>query len=173
MRRGFTILELLVATLLLGVIVTILTMIFNQSSSSWRIGIASVSDMDDIRDNMAELREEADNAFALGAQVSGRSIYRVVGLWNDNGNLRDRACDAPGSEVASEDSGKYRANLLNDYAHLSADPVPRDLAPLNVGNVGDITTYRSYTVNVMSGGPANDLEDWQAIWSFPDDPNEW
>ena len=173
MRRGFTILELLVATLLLGVIVTILTMIFNQSSSSWRIGIASVSDMDDIRDNMAELREEADNAFALGAQVSGRNIYRVVGLWNDNGNLRDRACDAPDSEVASEDSGKYRANLLCTVAGLSADPKPKDMQPIAVGNVGDNTSYRAYTVNVMSGGPNNNLDDWQAIWSYPDDPSEW
>ena len=32
MRKGFTIIELLVASLLLGLIVTILTMIFNQSS---------------------------------------------------------------------------------------------------------------------------------------------
>ena len=173
MRRGFTILELLVATLLLGVLVTILTMIFNQSSASWRIGIASVSDMDDIRDNMAELHEEADNAFTFKSATQTRYLYRIVGLWNDNGALRDRACDAPNSEVAREDSGKYRANLLCTVAGLSADPKPKDMQPIAVGNVGDNTSYRAYTVNVMSGGPANDLEDWQAIWSFPDDPNEW
>ena len=168
MRRGFTILELLVATLLLGVIVTILTMIFNQSSSSWRIGIASVSDMDDIRDNMAELREEADNAFAHGGR-----FYRAVGLWSDSGELRDRACDAPDSSVASEDGGRFRANLLNNMVSGRNDLKLRDLQPLAVGNADSSSSYRSYTVNVMSGGPANDLDDWQAIWSFPDDPNEW
>ena len=36
MKKGFTILELLVASLLLGMLMTILTMIFNQSSIAWR-----------------------------------------------------------------------------------------------------------------------------------------
>ena len=47
MRRGFTILELLVASLLLGMLVTILTMIFNQSSIAWRTGVAGVADLDE------------------------------------------------------------------------------------------------------------------------------
>ena len=42
MKRGFTILEMLVASLLLGMMVTVLTMIFNQSSIAWRTGIAGV-----------------------------------------------------------------------------------------------------------------------------------
>ena len=63
MRRGFTILELLVASLLLGMLVTILTMIFNQSSIAWRTGIAGVADLDDVRENMSALREEADNVY--------------------------------------------------------------------------------------------------------------
>ena len=58
MKRGFTILELLVASLLLGMLVTILTMIFNQSSIAWRTGVAGVADLDDARANMAELRDE-------------------------------------------------------------------------------------------------------------------
>ena len=43
----------------------------------------------------------------------------------------------------------------------------------NVGMSRGSSSVNSYTVNVMSGGPANDVEDWQAIWSFPDDPSEW
>lgn len=168
MRRGFTILELLVATLLLGVIVTILTMIFNQSSSSWRIGIASVSDMDNIRDNMAELHEESDNAFVYDGE-----FRRILGLWDDKGNLRDRACDAPGSDGESEDGGRFRANLLNNMVSRKNDLQLRNLQPIAVGNAGSSSSFRSYTVNVMSGGVNNDLDDWQAIWSFPDDPNEW
>ena len=46
MRRGFTILELLVAALLLGMLVTVLTMIVNQSSIAWRTGVAGLLDMD-------------------------------------------------------------------------------------------------------------------------------
>lgn len=167
MKRAFTIIELLVASMLLGMLVTILTMIFNQSSISWRLGVAGVSDMDTVRENVAELREEADNAFAFGDQ-----IYRSVGLWDENGNLRDRACDATGSEVASEGSGKFRANILR--ANLAASNLrPSDLRAINVGTASSSSSAKSYTVNVMSGGPKNDVNDWQAIWSFPDDPSEW
>lgn len=167
MRKGFTIIELLVASMLLGMLVTILTMIFNQSSIAWRIGVAGVADMDDVRDNMAELREEADNAFAYGNQ-----IFRSTGLWDEDGKLRDRSCDAPGSAVQSEGGGKYRALILRQK--LSANNMqPRDMQPVNVGMSKSAGSVRNYTVNVMSGGPNNDINDWQAIWSFPDDPSEW
>lgn len=169
MKRGFTILELLVASMLLGMLVTILTMIFNQSSIAWRIGVAGVSDMDDVRDNMAEIREESDNAFAHGGQ-----IYRTVGLWDENGDLRDRACDAPGSSVMNEDGGKYRAQILRQKLSASMSGLkPSDIRPINVGNAKTAGSVKNYTVNVMSGGPKNDINDWQAIWSFPDDPSEW
>ena len=172
MKRGFTIIELLVASMLLGMLVTILTMIFNQSSISWRIGVASVSDMDTIRDKMAELRDEADNAFAYGGQ-----IYRSVGLWDEDGELRDRACDAMGSAVANEDSGRYRATLLrlgSENGGLDPNNLIRTISRINVGTEDSSAgSAKSYVVNVMSGGPNNDINDWQAIWSFPDDPSEW
>ena len=38
MRKGFTILELLVASLLLGMLVTIMTQIVSQSSIAWSTG---------------------------------------------------------------------------------------------------------------------------------------
>ena len=169
MRKGFTIIELLVASMLLGMLVTILTMVFNQSSISWRIGIAGVSGMDVVRDNMAALREEADNAFLFG-----NGIYRSVGLWDENGDLRDRACDADGSTVAAEGGGKYRALLLRAKSGLNpSNPKPGGIKPINVGSAGAESGVKNYTVNVMSGGPKNDISDWQAIWSFPDDPSEW
>ena len=37
-RNGFTLLEVMVASLLLGLLVTALTMVFNQSSIAWRVG---------------------------------------------------------------------------------------------------------------------------------------
>ena len=48
-REGFTLVEVLVASLLLGMLVTILTMVFNQSSIAWRTGKASVSVIDKMR----------------------------------------------------------------------------------------------------------------------------
>ena len=170
MKRGFTILELLVASLLLGMLVTILTMIFNQSSIAWRTGTAGVSDLDDVRDNMAEIREEADNAFAWGTEV-----FRHTGLWDKDGTLRDRACDATGSTVANEDGGKWRANVLragpssaltqkNDRQLWTASQ-----NMLSVGQSGSPRNFKTYTVNVMSAGPDRQFDTWDDIWSWPDD----
>ena len=165
MKRGFTIIELLVASMLLGMLVTILTMIFNQSSISWRLGVAGVSDMDTIRDNMAMLRDEADNAF-----LWNNKIYRSVGLWDNNGELLDRACNAPSSEAASDNADTY----LENGSDIDASDLERSRMERNVGTKdSSVNSVNSYIVNVMSGGPANDVEDWQAIWSFPDDPSEW
>ena len=178
MKPGFTIIELLVASMLLGLLVTILTMVFNQSSISWRIGSAMVSDMDDIRDNMAEVREEADNVFAYDGK-----IYRHVGLWDSRGELHLRSvCGETQSDVKfTKDNGEYQTFapgiLLQKESQLAAksnrNPWNFSQNTFNVGMAKDQRTIRNYTVNVMSGGPANDVNDWQAIWSFPDDPNEW
>ena len=170
MRKGFTILELLVASLLLGMLVTILTMIFNQSSIAWRTGSAGVADLDDIRDNMAELREEADNAFVWGTEV-----FRHTGLWDKDGKLRDRACDATGSNAASDDGGKWRANILRGGPSSSlTQKNNRKLWTasgnmISVGQSGSARTFKTYTVNVMSAGPDREFNTWDDIWSWPDD----
>ena len=164
MKRGFTILELLVASLLLGMLVTILTMIFNQSSIAWRTGVAGVADMDDIRDNVAELRDEADNAFLADNQV-----YRLVGLWDKNGDLRDRACDAPSSQAQTEDGGKNRAQILRMKLTATGNVEPREFRPVNVGQTGRSGSAKTYTVNVMSAGPDKEFDTWDDVWSWPDD----
>jgi len=164
---GFTIIELLVASLLLGLLVTILTMIFNQSSIAWRTGVAGTVSMDRVRENIAELREEADNAF-----VHNGKLYRYTGLWDKDGNLRTRACDAPGS--TDEDANK--AVMIGGSSRSGAGKWIESLNNLKtdsfkVAEVGDgsASAAKTYIVNVMSGGPNNDIEDWEAIWSFPDD----
>lgn len=166
MRKGFTIIELLVASLLLGMLVTILTMIFNQSSIAWRLGVAGVSDMDDIRDNMAELRDEADNAFIWSRD---QKVYRLTGLWKKDGSLRDRACNAPGSAVSSEDGGKWCAQILKQRLTPSSPAEPKDFRLVNVGNTGRSGSAKTYFVNVMSAGPDGEFDTYDDIWSFPDD----
>lgn len=168
MRRGFTILELLVASLLLGMLVTILTMVFNQSSIAWRTGTAGVADLDGVRDSMAEIREEADNTFAWGDKV-----YRISGLWQENGTLHDRACDAPGSTVASEGGGRWRANILDgkraDIAKTSGRQLYGNANRLSVGSAASASAFKTYTVNVMSAGPDRKFNTWDDVWSWPDD----
>ena len=159
MRRGFTIIELLVASLLLGILVTILTMIFNQSSIAWRTGIAGSVDMDDVRENIAEVREEADNVF-----VYDNKLYRLTGLWDKNGRLRNRACDAPGSTDESDNHAEYLRQKLSNLANLKAS----DLNPFSVGN-GNAKSAKTYTVNVMSAGPDREFDTWDDVWSWPDD----
>ena len=155
--------------MLLGLLVTILTMVFNQSSIAWRTATAVTANMDDVRDNVAELRDEADNAF-----VYGNEIYRTVGLWKKDGTLRDRACDAPGSSVASETGA--RAALLRKKARsflLQRQPWKNGSSLVSVDGAENGSKPQTYVVNVRSLGPNNNAEDWQAVFSYPDDPEEW
>ena len=161
MRKGFTILELLVASLLLGMLMTILTMIFNQSSIAWRTGLASAVDMDKVRENVAEIREEADNAFRYGNEV-----HRVLGIFNEQGRLRQRACDAD-----SEDQTANNAGMLENMASYlkSSSMTPKDIIPIVVGNTQDAgNSKKTYTVNVKCDGPDGKPNTWDDIWSWPD-----
>ena len=160
MRKGFTIIELLVASLLLGLLVTILTMIFNQSSIAWRTGIAGTVDMDQVRENIAEVREEADNAFVWGNQ-----LYRHTGLWQEDGTFRNRSCSAPDQTDQANPRPLYLESKISGGLTTLE---PKDFKEFSVGS-GNAKQAKTYTVNVMSGGPANDIQDYRAIWSFPDD----
>lgn len=172
MKKGFTILELLVASLLLGMLVTIVTMIINQSSISWRTGLAMVADLDEVRDNMGELREEADNAFVY--KMNGqRQIFRYTGLWKKDGTFYDRACDAPNSTTQSDDGNRWQANLLKDQVGTRLNPEQSAWSGtanmLMVGAGQGDGSGKAYIVNVMSAGPDREFDTWDDVWSFPDD----
>lgn len=163
MKRGFTILELLVASLLLAMLVTVLTSIFNQSAIAWRTGTAGVADLDAVRNTMAQVRDEADNAF-----VHDKKVYALTGLWDENGNLRRRACDA-------EDSTGN--TLLKSYIEKSIDSkTDRPIVWKNGNNTLSVgsgensgANRRTYTVNVKSAGPDRVFNTYDDIWSFPDE----
>ena len=162
MKRGFTILELLVASLLLGMLVTILTMIFNQSSIAWRTGVAGVADLDEVRDNMAEVREEADNAYIWNSEV-----HRILGLWNENGQLRTRAIDAEGGDYETRETAQL---LKSKASNLTKQQLkPNDLTLISVGSGDGGGGIETYTVNVMCLGPDKEFDTWDDIWSYPDD----
>lgn len=163
MRRGFTILEVLVASLLLGMLVTVLTMIFNQSSIAWRTGVAGVADLDDVRQNMGRVFEEADNVYLWNGEM-----HRHVSLWDENGSPRLRSID-DGTDVADETMylESNASYLENQNLRLS------EIGLVNVGS-GDSgsRSIKTYTVNVMSAGPDREFDTWDDIWSFPDDLDE-
>lgn len=162
MRKGFTILELLVASLLLGMLVTVLTSIFNQSAIAWRTGTAGVADLDAVRDNMAEIREEADNVI-IAKRNGSRQIHSLTGLWDaETGALRTRACDADGDRQA-----RVLSNQIQNGSTVSAWKTGQNV--LSVGNTGSADTVKTYTVNVKSAGPDREFDTYDDIWSFPDE----
>ncbi len=159
MRKGFTILELLVASLLLGMLVTILTMIFNQSSIAWRTGVAGVSQMDEVRDNIAEVREEADNLI-----VSGDLVGRITSLWDKNGQLRERAVSVKGQE------GQNSEDKIVLLTSISSTSTERDIQPVLVGSGESGRSMKTYTIGVTSLGPDPDPNvDYDDITSWPDE----
>lgn len=161
MKRGFTLIELLVASLLMGMLVTILTMLFNQSSIAWRSGVAGVVDLDEVRQNISAVHEESDNAY-----VWNNETYRILGLWDDNGQLRERAWSISGN-VKDADKIHILKGLIRDQSKLTEF----NLVP--VGSATAPGSVKTYAVNVKSAGPdkkwgENNGEN-DDIWSFPDE----
>lgn len=150
MKRGFTIIELLVASLLLGLLMTILTMIFNQSSIAWRTGMAGISDLDEVRAKTAMVRDQADSAY-----VWNGTIYGLQSLWNENDALNTRAI----------------ATMGNAYFSVSDAEEGASKSPsVNVGSGSSGESFNTYLVNVESAGPDRNYEEtWDNIWSNPVD----
>ncbi len=150
MKRGFTIIELLVASLLLGLLMTILTMIFNQSSIAWRTGLAGVTDLNKVRAKAAAVRDQADSAYVWNNQ-----LYALQSLWDKNGSLRTRAIgrmNAAFLTVSDVEKGT-RVNIGSDSSG---------------GSSGG--SFNTYSVNVESAGPDRNYEEtWDNIWSNPVD----
>ena len=160
MKRGFTVIELLVASLLLGMLVMVLTMVFNQSSIAWRTGVAGVVDLDDVRNNISAVRDEADNAYAWNGE-----LHRVIGIWDDTGKPRKRAWDVEG-EQKSETSAAFLKAKASETA--SGDKLDA-FGLLSVGVGSAASRIKNYVVNVKSAGPDMEFGTWDDIWSFPDD----
>ena len=150
MKRGFTIIELLVASLLLGLLMTILTMIFNQSSIAWRTGMAGISDLDEVRAKTAMVRDQADSAYVWNGK-----IYGLQSLWNENDALNTRA-------IATMRYAYFSVSDAEEGANKSPS--------VNVGSGSSGESFNTYLVNVESAGPDRNYEEtWDNIWSNPVD----
>ena len=164
MKKGFTILELLVASLLLGMLVTILTMIFNQSSIAWRTGVAGVADLDGVRGNMAVLRDEADTVYPWNGQM-----YRLVSPWdNETGELRGNGSGGKRA-ISVDDTDENARFMAGKGLTVTASTRQRNFTTVNVGAGDAGGAIKTYIVNVKSAGPDRRFDTWDDIWSYPDD----
>ena len=92
-RKGFTLIEILVASLLLGMLMTILTMVFNSSAIAWRTGRASNSRMSVARKQLSYAQYLADNALPRINTANSSDTGRILGAWDKDGKVRFRAVD--------------------------------------------------------------------------------
>ena len=181
-RRGFTVLELLVASLLLSMLVTVLTMIFNQSSIAWRTGVAGVVELNQVRTRLGTYHDlESDVLPGLGQTASqagsGSSdsrdvLYRTVSVfkgWNGSGRLQ------PGSAARHDNTCRGRLYDKLDPGEAAAIMFSINDARLgrlnqNVGS-GTVRGGSAFAVGVRSAGPDRRWSTDDDINTFPEEVN--
>ena len=164
---GFTLLEVLVASILLGMLVTILTMVFNSSSIAWRTGKASVAEMGDVRKSTSGAGLAADNAIPRVDAQNPQEWGCIVSPWKTDGSgLRKRGVEKMSS---SKIVGDVWSSLTLDSNVKSGKWTQSDKlkpwAELAPGRIGIGRNVSSYAVGVMSQGPdaiktTDDISTW-------------
>ena len=172
-ESGFTLREVLVASILLGMLVTILTMVFNSSSIAWRTGKASVAEMDDVRKGIAGAGLAVDNAIPRVDTQNPQEWGCIVGPWKTDGTMRKRGVEKmASSRIASDvwstltlDSKIKSPNQdvgPGKWVRSTGIQLWAELAP---GRIGLGRNVSSFAVGVMSQGPdlvktTDDISTW-------------
>lgn len=146
-RAGFTLVEVLVASLLLGMLLTILTMVFNSSSIAWRTGKAGVSQLSKMRRQLAVAQYNADSLLPRVDGKSKNEVGLVVSAWEWNGDIRTRAVEKMESNV-----GFARPSFGSLDSAKSSPGAPSFLQVNNLGSFKPGSS-KNYTVGVLSYGP--------------------
>lgn len=107
-KAGFTVLELLVATALLSVIVTLLFSIFDRASNAWIKSEATVDRQRSARTTLELISRDMSQAF-ITTTATGRVIFAGGSNW-----VYFAAPVAPGGDMVSD---------LGEYAYVH-DPAP-------------------------------------------------
>ena len=153
-EKGFTLLEVLVASLLLGMLVTILTMVFNQSSVAWRTGTAGVADLDEQRQQIAMWHSVADAALPHANPQNQNQKFVVVSPWDQNGNLRRRTVD----------------RMQSQEMHSNVDfNRPASWASISLASPDSSGRFKSFVVGVASDGPDMKPHTGDDITTWPKD----
>ena len=175
-ESGFTLLEVLVASILLGMLVTILTMVFNSSSIAWRTGKASVAEMGDVRKNMSGAGLAADNAIPRVDDKNPQEWGCIVSPWKSDGTMRKRGVERMSSSKLAGDawsSFTLDSNIKspnNDvgpgkWARSTGASLWAELSPGRIGLGGNVA---SFAVGVMSCGPDGQENTKDDISTWPD-----
>lgn len=159
-KQGFTLIEMLVASLLLGMLVVILTMVFNSSSSAWRTGKAGVAEMDRTRRKISLMQRQADSAIAVNGQM-----YQVCSPWKYDSSsgslsLRNRSID----NLSGSTYG-VPAAALSEMRNPSGGWTGWSKADVN--QAASSSGSASYTVGVTSWGPDGKRDTDDDITSWP------
>ncbi len=173
-ESGFTLLEILVASMLLAMLITILTMVFNSSSVAWSTGKASVAEMDEVRQKMSAASIAADNAVPRVDVDSPSTWGLLVSPWKADGSLRRRGIvKMSESRVANQVWNLMQPNLdikkgktgEGEWVRKSSAQLWSTLQPGRVDLSGDT---KAYVVGVWSVGPDGKENTGDDISTWPD-----
>jgi len=163
-RGGFTLIEVLVASLLLGMLVTILTMVFNQSAIAWRTGKAGVAQLSETRHYLAIAQNRADSLLPRVDTASKSAIARVVGPWDEDGTVRKRA-------LARFDTANCQFTPPSFSSYVSAGNGSRVDPWAAVSGLRSLQSgsSKNYVVGVLTYGPDGKRGTDDDITSWPGD----
>jgi len=161
MKRGFTLLEVLVASVLMGMLVTILTMIFNQSAIAWRTGKAGVSNMSETERKLSRIHAYADSVLPY----TGGDNYCVVSPWDDIATDSSTIFNKRGLRKAADLRKKFQtisgSFYNNNAGHNQWLQTGLGAPAVNGG--------RSFVVGVRSAGPDRKWDTEDDISTWPDE----
>lgn len=162
-RSGFTLIEMLVASLLLGMLVTILTMVFNSSSIAWRTGKAGVSQLSLMRRQLSLSQNRADNMLPRVDTASKSKVGLVAGAWHADGKVRTRAVST------YKNDGWFAAPSFSSYESDASSLTVNPWQQLN--GLGSLKSGSSSTfvVGVLSHGPDGKRNTDDDISTWPDE----
>lgn len=178
MRKGFTILELLVASLLLSMLVTMLTMIFNQSSVAWTSGLASMKALGRERAGLGAWHDVEDDLLPgiaqqdakTGSSDDRRLEYRTVSLWRQGAENTLRVNERAFDLINWGQVSTRLPNVMGDDVRLGRSVNSSDSSSANT-SIGGNGGSGGVIVGVWSAGPNGKWGDEDDINTFPDEVN--
>jgi len=179
-RTGFTVLELLVASLLLTMLVTVLTMIFNQSSIAWRTGVAGVVELDMVRTRLGTYHDIEDDALPglgqdnvqTGASDNRHIEYRTVSIfkgWNGSGQLQPSGAERYDNGCSGRLYDKIDQGEASQIM-FSIQDAQKGKLNTRVGS-GKVRPGSAFAVGVRSAGPDKRWSTEDDINTFPEEVN--
>lgn len=122
-RAGFTLLEILVAVMLLGLLATFLIMFFRQSMIARSVGEAAVADSDRQRREIARAAQLASETIPMADEKNGPKSLRVLSAWDAEGKIRSTRPLAKTDTPLPEAGGACRKVPLSPTAASSGELV--------------------------------------------------